>query len=44
VTGTALDRARADGQEIGVRPSTPMAVDLYRSMGFEHAADFTLVG
>jgi ribosomal protein S18 acetylase RimI-like enzyme len=44
VTAAALAAARAAGGEVAVLHSTPMAVGLYRSMGFEHAADFTLVG
>jgi ribosomal protein S18 acetylase RimI-like enzyme len=44
VTAAALDAARTAGQQLGVLHSTPMAVGLYRSIGFEHAADFALVG
>ena len=42
LTALAADAARSLDCELVVLHSTPMAVDLYRSIGFEHAADFYL--
>lgn len=43
VTATAIEAAADDGHEIAVLHSTEMAVELYRSIGFHHAADFTMI-
>jgi ribosomal protein S18 acetylase RimI-like enzyme len=39
---TALQAARERGQRVGVLHSTPMAVSLYRAMGFREVAPFRL--
>ncbi len=39
---TALSAARARGRRLAVLHSTPMAVSLYRAMGFREAALFRL--
>jgi ribosomal protein S18 acetylase RimI-like enzyme len=39
---TALSAARARGRNLAVLHSTPMAVSLYRAMGFRDAAPFCL--
>lgn len=42
LTVLAFAEARRLGYEIGVLHSTPIAVSLYRSLGFSHVADFRL--
>ena len=42
LTALAFDHARTLGCPVGVLHSTPMAVSLYRSLGFRHVADFRL--
>jgi GNAT superfamily N-acetyltransferase len=42
LTSLAFDHARTLGSTVGVLHSTPVAVKLYRDLGFRHAADFRL--
>jgi len=42
LTVRALEAARASGAEVGVLHTTPMAVGLYRALGFEPVVDFRL--
>jgi ribosomal protein S18 acetylase RimI-like enzyme len=42
MTTTALDAARDAGYELAVLHSTPMAVSLYKALGFEPMAEFRI--